>query len=273
MAVPRLREGSVRLPGADIWYQEMGSGPAVLLLHAGVADHRMWSGQMEAFATSCRVVACDARGFGRSPDRAGPFSYTQDILGLLDHLGILRAVLVGCSMFGTPVVRVALNAPERVRGLVLVGAWVHGFEPSAAAPDIEEDVMAAEERGDWERLVELEEQLWLAGPTRPVDAVSPHLRKLYREMNEGRRLAHGAAARDVDGETSDIGRVQEIACPTLIVHGEHDVSYIGELSEFLRAQIPRSEAALLPATAHLPPLEAPSEFNRLVLDWLARLPA
>ncbi len=268
-----VHEGSVRLPGADIWFEEGGNGPAVLLLHAGVADHRMWSAQMEALSPHYRVVACDARGFGHSPDRPGPFSYTRDILSLLDHLGIARAVLVGCSMFGTPVVRVALQAPERVRGLVLVGAWVHGFEPATPAPAIEEEALAAEERGDWERQVELEAQLWLAGPERPLGAIPRHLRQLYREMNEGRRLAHDAAAQDVDGETSDIERLREIGRPALIVSGEHDVAYIRELAQFLQAHIPDSEAVTLPATAHLPPLEVPQAFNRLLLGWLDRLPA
>jgi pimeloyl-ACP methyl ester carboxylesterase len=268
-----IRQGSCRLPGVDIRYEEAGDGPAVLLMHAGVADRRMWRSQLKALAPVCRVIAWDARGFGQSADGPGSFSYAEDIRAFLDGLGIERVVLVGCSMFGTPAVRFALDAPDRVRGLALVGAWVHGFEPQGPEDELDRQAMEAEASGDWERQIALEARLWLAGPRRPLGAVAQDLQDLFRAMGEDHRKAHDPGAEDVDGARSDIGRLGEIGCPTLVVVGDEEVAGVVELAEHLTRTIPRAELHTLRGTAHLPPLEIPDAFNRLLADWLARIPA
>src|SRR5437763_35214 len=105
----------VKLP-----YDEAGSGPAVVLLHAGVLDRRMWAAHLEPLAAAgYRAIAPDLPGFGDAPV---PAAYTEwlDVLETLDTLGVERAVLVGNSFGGAMALRVAAVAPERVRGLVLV---------------------------------------------------------------------------------------------------------------------------------------------------------
>ena len=110
-----------------------GSGPAVLLLHAGVCDRRMWDRQMETFAPAHRVIRCDLPGYGDLPLGEGPYSYSDEVVALLDELGVERAALVGCSLGGRVAVDVCLAAPERVSALVLVAPGRPDWEWSETA--------------------------------------------------------------------------------------------------------------------------------------------
>src|SRR5919112_4353346 len=114
--------GMAEVNGARIYYEVAGEGEPLVLVHAGIADSRMWEGQVAAFAARYRVVRFDLRGFGKTEMVEGPFSHHEDLRGLLDFLGVERTHLVGCSMGGGAVLDFALEYPERVGDLVLVGS-------------------------------------------------------------------------------------------------------------------------------------------------------
>src|SRR6202008_442392 len=142
--------GSAMLP-----HDEAGEGPALLLLHAGVADRRMWAEHLQPLARSgVHVVAVDLPGFGEAPVAPGEDAPWNDVLGTLDALEIERATLVGNSFGGAVALRVAAVAPERVTGIVLVSPPVPGIEVSPelhAAWAAEEDAI---ETGDLDAVVE-----------------------------------------------------------------------------------------------------------------------
>ena len=150
--------------GASLYYEILGEGEPLVLLHAGIADRRMWDEQFGAFAERYRVVRYDRRGFGRSALVEDPYSHHDDLRGLLDHLGIERASFVGCSMGGGAVIDFALSNPERARALVLVGSAVSGVESNETPPEEWEELVAADEAGDLERVSELEVRIWVDGP-------------------------------------------------------------------------------------------------------------
>src|SRR5215216_7930834 len=96
-----LREtGMAAVNGTRIYYEAAGEGEPLVLVHAGIADSRMWEGQIAAFAERYRVIRYDLRGFGKTEMVEGPFSHHEDLRGLLDFLGVRRTHLVGCSMGG-----------------------------------------------------------------------------------------------------------------------------------------------------------------------------
>ena len=99
---------------------ERDGRPGVVLLHSGVADHRMWEPQVASLASSYRVLAPDLRGFGQHPHQPGPFSHAEDVLELLDQVGLEEAALVGSSFGGRVALETAATAPDRVSALVLV---------------------------------------------------------------------------------------------------------------------------------------------------------
>src|SRR5689334_13697710 len=111
-------------------YDEAGEGPAVVLLHAGVADRRMWRDQLEPIAAAgYHVIAPDLPGFGDAPVPPGEQAPGMDVLATIDAAGIDRAALVGCSFGGAVALRVAAVAPERVWALALISAPPPDLEP------------------------------------------------------------------------------------------------------------------------------------------------
>ena len=99
-----------------------GTGPAVVLIHEGIADSRMWDPQWSAYTSRFRTLRYDMRGFGESPLPPEPWSNAEDLIELLGEAGIERAALVGVSLGARVALEVALARPDLVSALVLVGA-------------------------------------------------------------------------------------------------------------------------------------------------------
>lgn len=178
-----LREtGMAEVNGARIFYEVAGEGEPLVLVHAGIADSRMWEDQLTAFAARYRVIRHDLRGFGMTAMVEGPFSHHEDLRALLDSLDVERAHLVGCSMGGGAVLDFALEYPQRVGNLVLVGSAVGGFAPDIDPPRQWDEILAADEAGDLERVSELEVQVWVDGPRRSSEEVDASIRDLVLSL-------------------------------------------------------------------------------------------
>ncbi len=119
--------GVVEVDGTQLAYEMAGTGHPLVLLHAGIADMRMWDEQMAPFADRYRVIRYDARGFGRSSPAVGPYSPRADLVGLLAALDVERAHLVGLSMGGTVALDAALERPDLISSLVIAGSSPSGY--------------------------------------------------------------------------------------------------------------------------------------------------
>jgi 3-oxoadipate enol-lactonase len=247
----------------------------VLLLHAGVGDRRLWDGQVEPFAERFLVVRPDLRGFGESPLPGGPFSYVEDVRALLDHLGLERVAVVGNSFGGQVALDFALAHSERVRALVLVAPALTGWEgsPDSDAFDEEEDALL--DAGKIDEAVDLNLRTWLDGDGRDVPPISAELRDRVAAMQRQAFVTIVAAYERTPPpgpvswpEPPAAGRLGEIAVPTLVVAGAHDQPDFRRIAGLVAAGIPGAESAEL-ATGHLPGIERPDDFNRLVLAFLA----
>lgn len=262
--------GTAEVNGASIHYETLGDGDPLVLVHAGIADGRMWNPQMEAFAERHRVIRYDQRGFGETPAVEGPYSHHEDLRGLLDHLGVERASFVGCSMGGATVLDFALSYPEAVASLVLVCSAIGGFDPEMEPPKEWDELVAADEMGDLERVSELEVRMWVDGPERGPDKVASEIRDLVREMNLiALRNEDSGLGEELELEPPAADRLHEIQAPTLVIAGELDQPRTIQGADLLARSIPEARKVVMPGTAHLPNLESPEEFNRIVLDLLA----
>src|SRR5215210_871503 len=257
--------------GAGIYYEVAGEGEPLVLVHAGIADSRMWDDQLAAFAGGYRVLRYDMRGFGRTEMVEGPFSHHEDLRGLLDFLGVGRAHLVGCSMGGGAVLDFALEYPERAGNLVLVGSAVGGFRPDFGPPRQWDELVAADEAGDLERVSELEVEIWVVGPERSPDDVDPSVRDLVQEMNLI-ALQNEAAelGEEWEPEPPAADRLPDVQAPTLLIVGDEDQPRVFAAADLLEKELPNSRKVVMHGTAHLPNMERPGEFNRIVLDFLKR---
>jgi len=134
--LPPIQSGFADVKGARLYYELAGSGASIVMLHAGIADCRMWDGEFEAFARSHRALRFDMRGYGRSLPMDGEFNLQDDLEALLATLDTQPPyVLMGCSMGGGLAIDFALARPDRVAKLILVGSGPAGLELEAEWPD------------------------------------------------------------------------------------------------------------------------------------------
>jgi pimeloyl-ACP methyl ester carboxylesterase len=242
----------------DLWYDETGSGPPVLLLHEGIVDSRIWDPVVPLLRDRHRVLRYDQRGFGRSPARTGPYSVVDDMVSVLDAGGVEQASLVGSSRGGNIALTAALDRPERVSALVLVGSGLPGrplhvdWTPEQIARWDE-----AEAAGDFAAMAELDMEVWA-----PMGA-DARLRAMFVE---------NAVGSNSDEETTDApvaGRLGEIAAPTLVVTGGRDVAGINEIGEILAREIPDAQHAVVEDADHMIQWRAPEELAHLILRFLS----
>jgi 3-oxoadipate enol-lactonase len=261
--------------GTRIAYDVAGPdrAPALVFVHAGIADRRMWDNQMGAF-TGWRTVRYDLRGFGSSGDASGVFSHRADLAALLGQLRIERAVLVGCSFGGQTVLDFALEYGDRVHALILVSARPSGSPASSDLKQIWQDEDSALERGDLDVANEIGLRAWVDGPLRGPNEVDPIVRTRMKALNGDvlRREIEATGAKPQPLDPPAIGRLSELAVPTLVLLGELDRDDVRDAGSLLASALPLARLVVVPNVAHMVNLEAPDAFNAELAAFLATLP-
>jgi len=246
------------LAGAKIWLEDTGGkGPAVVLLHARTGSAAMWKHQLGAFgAAGYRCVAYDRRDSGRSEATKGAIP-ADDLLRLVDHLGIDRFHLVGTAAGGIVVLDFALSHPGRLRSLV--------FANSVGSAEIKEDPAYAT----------------VAGHLRPRDDLPPEIRELspaYRARNPqgtlewvklGEETARKKPAFPATRNRITLTRLEEISTPALLITGDVDPYTPPQALEVFHRRIPNSTSVVIPECSHSAFWEQPERFNREVLGFIA----
>lgn len=261
--------GYADLNGAPLYYEVTGAGEPLVLIHAGIADSRMWSAQTAALSADRRLITFDLRGFGRSQIPAAAVRHHEDVYALLAHLGIERTDMVGISFGGRVAIDFALAYPQHVGRLVL-GAPSIGGEP----PTPEMDAFAEEEdsmlkAGDLDAASELNVRFWVDGLHRGPDHVAAAVRELVRTMQ---RDAFGVPIPDgtrFEGlEPPAIDRLHELNLPVLVMVGEADYPWVIERASILAQTAPDAHLIIMPGAGHMLSLEYPEAFNQHLRDFL-----
>jgi pimeloyl-ACP methyl ester carboxylesterase len=256
----------------DLYWEQAGEGPPVVLLHEGIADSRMWEPQWTEYSKRFRMVRYDMRGFGQSPAAVGTVSLSGDLVELLDALELGPATLIGVSLGGSVAMETTIARPDLVSRLVLVAPGLRGFEMNDETKAGWEEEEAALERGDVDAAVEINMRMWVDGPTREPDEVDPALRAKVAEMQRRAIEIHLEAGEEGDYQplVEDWGsRLAEISVPTLVIVGDLDRPEMLEITQRLEAEIPSARRVTIAGTAHVPTMERAEEFNRIVLDFLS----
>jgi pimeloyl-ACP methyl ester carboxylesterase len=249
-----------------------GDGEPVVFVHAGVADRRMWEPHWTAFAAAFRAIRYDARGFGETLPPGGAWSHHGDLASLLDELALERVHLVGASQGAGTAVELALARPSAVASLVLVAP---GGALIGEPPDVLRSVWRAEgealDRGDLDEAVEINLRAWVDGPARTPEAVEPETRSFVGRMQ---RLAFEMPVWDADVapenelEPAAAGRLGELRIPVLVVVGMADWPPIIDVAERIGLEVPGARVVRWPGVAHMASLERPTEFERLVREFV-----
>jgi pimeloyl-ACP methyl ester carboxylesterase len=240
-----------------------GEGTPLVLLHAGIADRRVWRDVVPKLGAP--VVAYDRRGFGETPPGPEGFSHLDDLWAVLDATVDGPAWLVGNSMGGALALDAAVSAPERIAGLVLIAPAVSGQpDPAELDPQLRRGMAAWEAAsGDPEALLRFETQWWLDGPDAPEGRVGGEARELALDMN--RRIIANAAPEGAGHAGVDAwARLGAIERPVTILCGNLDEDFAITTCRELAERIPDARFELLPGVAHLPMLEQPDRVAELI---------
>jgi pimeloyl-ACP methyl ester carboxylesterase len=257
-----------------LFYETTGEGPDLVFVHAGCADRRMWDPQFLAFAQHYRVLRYDLRGYGNSTLTKEPFSHRQDLYLLLEFLGISKAHFVACSIGSQTVLDFALEHPESIASLTLVSSAVSGYHYQGPPPQPVLDLIAARQSGNLEQAAEIQAQIWADGFKRHVDQVNAHVHERVRQMsldaleNQKNAIKETGFLVEEPLEPPALDRLEQITVPTLSIAGDLDDDTVLAIADLLATRVRGARKAIIHGTAHLPNMEKPNEFNKIVLEFL-----
>jgi pimeloyl-ACP methyl ester carboxylesterase len=256
--------------GMPIHFEDMGSGPPVVMGHSILCSGEMWMHQVPRLIERYRVINIDQRGHGRSVPATGPYELcdmVEDAFFVLDNLGIERAVWAGLSMGGMVAMHAAVTAPDRVAALLLldthageettykklkyramsIGAKAFGIRPffPAVIPLL------------FGRTTRAENQTL-------VDEWKPRFEEIHVPS-----LVRAVVA--LTRRPSIVRELGEVLCPALVIVGEEDASLPPHLSREIADALPNSSLVVIPKAGHLSALEEPEAVTEAMLGFLGTL--
>lgn len=250
----------------SIFYEWAGSGQTIILIHDGLLHRELWDDQFSTFSNKFKVIRYDRRGYGVSSDATGSYTHFDDLKSLYKHLDIEHAVLVACSSGGALAIDFALDFPQKVDCLVLVGAVVGGFSytnhmqkrgghlPDSFDDEYEEAVYY---------IMDDPYEIYIKNTAAKEKALD--LFKKY-PLRENKRQAY------VRPEIPAYRRLNEITIPALIMVGEFDIPDVHAHAGAINAGLLNSKRLIIPQSGHLIPMEQAEMFNEFVLEFLMEIP-
>lgn len=242
-------------------HHRAGKGHPVLLLHAGVADARMWNRQFSDLKRQYDLLAPDLRGYGETPLATGEsYSDATDVLNLLDELRLTEVTAVGASYGAHVLLQAVTQQPQRFQRLVLLCPLVEAAEPTEDIQQFEEDEDRLLEAGALDAATSLNVNTWLGPET------DGQMRDLVWDMQR-----HAFAVQSAAGEVNNAELHVDpsaIEAPVHIYSGAHDLTYFRRGAAVLAAQLVYADHTVLPWAGHLPTLERPAEGTSLILQAL-----
>ena len=253
---------TVKVGDINLYYEQHGTGDAIVFAHAFLDDCNVWKAQIPVLARTHTVIVYDHRGHGKSDKPKGDYSVqtlAEDLNGLISTLNLDRAALVGNSIGGMTILTMALNHPERVSKLVLV----------CTTPRLVIQLPVIGSMFGW--LCSLFPYGMFA---RTVQRT-----KIYRPSREATNQALGRAMqvpryaaykcwRSLFTSYDIKGQISKIRVPTLIVAGEKDLSIPMKMNRLMNKSIEGSKLEVIPNCGHLPMIERPDLFNNILTGFL-----
>lgn len=256
--------GYVLVDGGKLFYELAGEGENIVLLHDGMVNREIWDEQFPLLAKTFRVVRYDRRGYGKSSDPEVKYSHIEDLNQLFIHLKIDRAIIFGMSSGGRLAIDFTLTYPEKVTGLVLVGAVVSGFGYTSHMHT----------RGGhfdprkFTDPVKVNEYFIMDDPYEIYSentSAKERVMKLLPNFARENRVPTQPAAKVAVRSLSDI------KVPALILVGEYDIPDVHAHAGVINTGIANSKREIIPRSGHLIPIEQPVLFNEAIMEFLDNL--
>ncbi len=268
--VPSFERGFVKVRGAELYWEALGEGEPLILLHGFLLDHRMWDPQFEALARKYRMIRYDARGHGLSRHAGSPYRHWEDLNGLVEDLGLGRVHVMGLGLGGGTAVDFALERPEKVRSLIPIASDLGGYKRQGEDYFANrKQEIAAWRNGDVAARIEAFQRYSTDGHRSP-DEVDPTMREQVRRMVAANlRVSTRPSEKPLPGAPA-LERLAEIHVPTLLVAGSLDMSDVHTKTGLLASQIEGAMKVEIDGAAHMVNMERADELNRIVLEFMSR---
>lgn len=234
--------------GLELYYEIHGSGRPLVLLHGGLMTIELnWGPLLEPLASRTQVIAVELHGHGRTADTRRAMTVellAGDVVGLLDHLGIVATDLFGFSLGGLVAYAVALSSPDRVRKLIVASADPQRPPGRESAPLSEDRMPTA---ADFQTM------------RYAYEAVAPEPTRFDELATRAPQMVHGFAGWSEELRSLDV--------PTLLIFGDHDFSPLTDVIDTF-GLLPHAQLAVLPGTTHVGLTRRPAEVLALITPFL-----
>jgi 3-oxoadipate enol-lactonase len=253
--------GYVFVDGGKLFYEVAGNGKYIVLLHDGMVNREIWDEQFPMLAKTYRVVRYDRRGYGKSSDPEAKYSHITDLNQLFIQLKIDKAIIFGMSSGGRLAIDFTLTYPEKVEGLVLVGAVVSGFGYTSHM----------QTRGghfDARKITDSGKVNEYFIKDDPYEIYSENIVAKERVMKLLPNLARQNNVPTQPAEKVAVRSLSEIKVPALILVGEFDIPDVHAHAGAINAGIANSKREIIPRSGHLIPIEQPALFNETIMKFL-----
>lgn len=256
--------------GANVYFETKGIGENILLLHAGIADSRMWDEEFNLLSKDYHVVRLDLPGYGLSEFTGGRFSYSEIISEVLNHLDIKNIHILAASFGGKLAIDYYLENPTRCLSLALLSPAVGGWEDSLYLQDYEEEEERLLEEGKIAETALFNYHTWILRGREP-DTINPKVKELVidMQMKSLTKLEPSSPYEEIEVE-ANIKKIKEINIPIVVINGKHDVQDFLEISDLICKEIPSAKKVTIPNAAHLANLEFPALFNEVISDFFLK---
>jgi 3-oxoadipate enol-lactonase len=250
-----------------ISFEDTGAGRCVVLGHSFLCSREMWARQAADLSESFRVINLDARGHGGSGPAEDPFTFddlVDDVVTVLDHLGIERAVWGGLSLGGMTALRAAITVPDRVDALIVVDSSA-GIDPLPVR--VKYRLMASAARALGMRRLMPSVLPIMFGRT--TLAQQPDLVAEWGERMASMHLASMLTCLDaLNGREAMLDRLGDVDVPALVLVGEEDKAQPPSRSRAIADALPNAELVVIPEAGHLSALEQPEAVSQVMRDFL-----
>lgn len=262
-----IQKGFANVNGTRLHYEVAGAGKPLVLIHGNTLDLRMWDDQFEVFAARYQVIRYDMRGYGQSAlPTTEPYAPADDLMALLQHLGLTHAHIVGLSRGGVVAIDFALSFPVATASLIVVDSGVRGY-PWEAFGAFSEQVRSMAMTS----CVGAARKYWLQGalfaPALEQPQVAYRLKEMVTEYS-GWHWTNNETLRIQDPLPVD--RLDSIEMPTLVIVGERDIPDFQAAADIICQRIPDAEKVVIHGVGHMSNMEAPAQFNEIVFNFLAK---
>lgn len=268
-----VKTGFVKAGNLNVYYERSGSGPAILLLHAGLQDHTMWKEQVTALSRQYDVITPDLPFHGKTNGIDTVILAQEVIRVLLDSLRINKVFVAGLSMGASIAQDFIIAYPSRIHKAILISSGVNGYEKVRPIDSLSMDwyrqFSIALEQKDTMKAAKEFTIAWAQGIYRPGDSLNaPVSRYVYDKTLSNLRTHKMLGWPRLQDNPKAIDKINQVRVPILVIDGDKDLPYVSAASEYLAETIPGAKRVTIKGVAHMLNMERPAELNQLLIDFL-----